>query len=79
MYIARIYEKIIEKKNIYHRKLLKIPVLHFIVLYNGKEECPDHQELRLSASFKNTELISDKIIFHELEPLSRSWRLCGLW
>jgi hypothetical protein len=53
MYIARVYEKIIEKKNIYHRKLLKIPAPCFIVLYNGKEELPDHQELRLSASFKD--------------------------
>jgi len=52
MYIARVYEKIIEKKNIYHRKLLKIPTPEFIVLYNGKDEYPDHQELRLSESFK---------------------------
>jgi len=54
MYIARVYEKIIEKKNIYHRKLLKIPTPCFIVLYNGKEEFPDHQELRLSTAFKDT-------------------------
>jgi len=54
MYIARVYEKIIEKKNIYHRKLLKIPAPEFIVLYNGKEEYSDHQELRLSESFKDS-------------------------
>jgi predicted transposase YdaD len=55
MYIARVYEKITEKKNIYHRKLQKIPSPEFIVLYNGREEYPDHKELRLSASFKDTE------------------------
>ena len=53
MYIGRVYEKIIENKNIYHRKLLKIPSPKFIVLYNGKEDCPDHQELRLSSAFKD--------------------------
>jgi len=54
MYIARVYEKIIEKKNIYRRKLLKIPAPEFIVLYNGREEYPDHQALYLSSSFKDT-------------------------
>jgi len=53
MYIARVYEKIIESKNIYHRKLIKIPTPEFIVLYNGKENYPEHQVLRLSAAFKN--------------------------
>ncbi|MCL2237960.1 MAG: Rpn family recombination-promoting nuclease/putative transposase, partial [Treponema sp.] len=38
MYIARVYEKIVEEENIYHKKLIKIPTPEFIVLYNGKEE-----------------------------------------
>jgi hypothetical protein len=54
MYIARVYEKIIENRDIYHRKLIKIPTPEFIVLYNGKEECPDHYELSLSSAFKDT-------------------------
>jgi len=53
MYIARVYEKIVEEENIYHKKLVKIPTPEFIVLYNGKEECPDYQELRLSSAFKD--------------------------
>jgi len=53
MYIARVYEKIIENKNIYHKKLIKIPTPEFIVLYNGKEECPDHYTLKLSDAFKD--------------------------
>ena len=63
MYIARVYEKIIEKKNIYHRKILKIPAPHFIVLYNGKEECPEHQELRLSTAFKDTAKLKHHTVF----------------
>ena len=53
MYIARVYEKIVEKENIYHRRLIKIPTPEFIVLYNGKENCSDYHELKLSAAFKD--------------------------
>ncbi|MCL2243134.1 MAG: Rpn family recombination-promoting nuclease/putative transposase [Treponema sp.] len=57
MYIARVYEKIIERDKLYQKKLEKIPTPRFIVLYNGKEPYPDHRELRLSAAFKDiTEL-----------------------
>jgi len=59
MYIGRVYEKIIDKKNIYQRKLVKIPAPEFIVLYNGKDEYPDYQELCLSASFKETSGLSN--------------------
>ena len=53
MYIGRVYEKIVENRNAYHRKLIKISTPEFIVLYNGREDCPDHKELRLSAAFKD--------------------------
>ena len=53
MYIARVYEKIIEKEKLYQKKLLKIPTPEFIILYNGKEEYPDHKVLRLSSAFKD--------------------------
>ena len=55
MYIGRIYEKIIDREKLYQKKIVKIPTPEFIVLYNGKAPCPDHQELRLSAAFKNIE------------------------
>ena len=54
MYIARIYEKIIEREKLYRKKLMKIPTPEFIVLYNGKEQYPDRRELKLSTSFKDT-------------------------
>ena len=53
MYIGRVYEKITDKERTYQRKLEKIPTPEFIVLYNGKEDFPDHKELRLSAAFKD--------------------------
>jgi len=53
MYIARVYEKIIDDKNIYQKRLVKIPRPEFIVLYNGKDEYPDRQTLLLSTAFKD--------------------------
>jgi predicted transposase/invertase (TIGR01784 family) len=58
MYIARVYEKIIDRKKLYNKKLIKIPSPEFIVLYNGKEPYPDHQELKLSTAFKSEESIN---------------------
>jgi hypothetical protein len=53
MYIARVYEKIIDHKKTYQTKLEKIPRPEFIVLYNGNAPYPDHKELRLSEAFKD--------------------------
>ena len=39
-------------RNLYGRKLIKIPVPHFIVFYNGEENQPDVQELKLSDSYE---------------------------
>ena len=61
MYIARVYEKIIDREKLYQKKAEKIPVPDFIVLYNGKAPCPDHQELRLSAAFKNVKGLSPEL------------------
>ena len=55
MYIARVYEKILDREKLYQKKLVKIPAPEFFVLYNGDEEFPDHKELRLSTAFKNIE------------------------
>jgi hypothetical protein len=51
LYIARVYEKIIDSKNIYKEELLKIPKPEFFVLYNGKDEMPDESVLKLSDAF----------------------------
>ena len=52
MYIARVYEKIVEGKNIYSSKELPIPRPEFFVLYNGTAPYPDEQILRLSDAFE---------------------------
>jgi predicted transposase/invertase (TIGR01784 family) len=53
LYIAEVYQKIINHKAVLHKKLVKIPPPEFIVLYNGIEAYPDRTELRLSAAFKD--------------------------
>jgi len=55
MYIARVYEKIINKRKRYQTKLEKIPKPEFIVLYNGKDDYDDYKELKLSDAFKDIE------------------------
>lgn len=39
-------------KNIYGKRLVKIPTPHFVVFYNGEEDQPDVQELKLSDAFE---------------------------
>ena len=41
LYIARIYEKTVERRNLYKSALEKIPAPEFIVLYNGTKPYPD--------------------------------------
>ena len=52
MYIGRVYEKIIEGKNIYAEKPLKIPRPQFFVLYNGVKTYPDEKVINLSEAFE---------------------------
>jgi predicted transposase/invertase (TIGR01784 family) len=59
LYAARLYEKISDNRDIYRKKLIKIPAPEFIVLYNGAEDFPDRQTLRLSEAFKEREAGSE--------------------
>ncbi|GMO44174.1 MAG: hypothetical protein Ta2B_24870 [Termitinemataceae bacterium] len=51
IYIARIYEKLIDKGSIYRRKQIQIPQPEFIVLYNGADDYPEQSEIKLSDAF----------------------------
>jgi predicted transposase YdaD len=51
IYISKTYEKIVDKDGLYSTKKMSIPKPEFIVLYNGAEECPDKQVLKLSDMF----------------------------
>lgn len=53
LYIARIYEEIIDTKIIYDNKLLKIPMPEFYVLYNGTDKLENIRTLCLSDAFKS--------------------------
>ncbi|MDR1961506.1 MAG: Rpn family recombination-promoting nuclease/putative transposase, partial [Gracilibacteraceae bacterium] len=56
MYVARLYEKIIDSRSIYMDRLVTVPRPEFIVFYNGAEDLPDHSVLRLSDAFARTDL-----------------------
>ena len=51
VYIGREYEKLVFSRDIYSKKLVKIPTPEFYVFYNGTEEAPVEQEMRLSDAF----------------------------
>lgn len=48
LYIAREYEKLIDKQSLYFSSKIKIPAPRFVVFYNGTEECLEKQTLKLS-------------------------------
>ena len=50
-YLARQYEKITFSREIYSKKALKIPTPELYVFYNGIEDAPVEQELKLSDAF----------------------------
>lgn len=51
LYIARVYEKLIDSKAIYKEQQIKIPTPEFIVLYNGADDYPKEMVLHLSDAF----------------------------
>jgi len=53
LYASGIYQKLINMKQMYKQKMIKIPMPEFIVLYNGIDPYPEHKELRLSDAFIN--------------------------
>lgn len=51
IYFTIILEGMLKDRNLYGRKLVKIPTPRFAVFYNGEEEQPEIYELRLSDAF----------------------------
>jgi hypothetical protein len=51
LYIAHVYEKIVDSNELYRRALRKIPTPEFIVVYNGRDSYPDKKVLHLSNAF----------------------------
>ena len=52
IYFSQIIRAMVRNKNIYGSTLIKIPVPYFVVFYNGLEQTPEQQELRLSDAFE---------------------------
>ena len=51
-YVTRIYDRIIPSRDKFKRKMIKIPLPEFFVLYNGTEDVPAVSEKRLSDAFE---------------------------
>lgn len=58
IYLAKEYQILIEDESnsIYGKTLLPLPTPQCVVLYNGVEEIPDVQTIRLSTAFENKEV-----------------------
>ncbi len=54
-YVAEEYQKLIRFDTIYSSVMIKIPAPRFLVFYNGLEERPEREVLKLSAAFYTTE------------------------
>ena len=51
-YITAEYQRLTSKRSLYSRKIVKLPQPHFVVFYNGIEDSPDHNVLKLSDAFQ---------------------------
>jgi hypothetical protein len=51
-YVAREYERLTAEKSLYTSAIVKIPTPRFLMFYNGMEEQPDCQVLKLSDAYE---------------------------
>ena len=58
IYMARVYEKLIDNHTIYRTSLTRIPRPEFYVLYSGDYEYADNETLRLSDAFMDNPHVS---------------------
>jgi predicted transposase/invertase (TIGR01784 family) len=56
IYISEIYKALTAGEGIYKKQLITIPKPEFIVLYNGNEEYPDKEVMRLSDAFEEADV-----------------------
>ena len=48
LYISHLYSRMTKDSNLYGTKAVKIPAPEFIIFYNGRDELPERQILKLS-------------------------------
>ena len=75
LYMSTVLKRMIDTKQLYREKTLLIPRPAFIVLYNGPEDLPEYQELRLSDAYLGDKEESEE---DALPILSRSSRRSSL-
>ena len=51
LYISTVLKRMVDSKQLYREKTVKIPRPEFVVLYNGQDDFPEYQELRLSDAY----------------------------
>ena len=51
LYISTVLKRMVDSKQLYREKTVKIPRPSFVVLYNGQDDFPEYQELRLSDAY----------------------------
>lgn len=50
-YVADLLQVHVKDKSLYSSKVIEIPAPHFVVFYNGMEDIPEREELKLSDAF----------------------------
>ena len=51
LYLADVYSGLITKRNLYSKTIIPLPEPRFLVFYNGTEDQPDSETLRLSDAY----------------------------
>lgn len=51
-YVADLLQVFTKDKTLYSEKMIKLPTPHFVVFYNGTDEMPERQEIKLSEAFE---------------------------
>ena len=51
IYFLEVVKKYFKYRDLFSRRLIKLPTPHFVVFYNGEENRPEKEELRLSDAF----------------------------
>ncbi|HJA11445.1 MAG TPA: hypothetical protein H9799_00580 [Candidatus Mediterraneibacter merdipullorum] len=64
-YISHLYSRMTKDENLYGTAMVRIPPPEFVIFYNGKEEMPEQQVLRLSDMYT----VKDRKVKLELEAV----------
>lgn len=71
IYLVEIIKPYIKKDDLFGKKLIKIPTPKFVVVYNGKEDRPPFEELRISDAFcheTDEPQLELKVIVYNINP-----------